>query len=203
MKMKITILITAALVAAVFTLGLIVRHQAGTITDLDQNVNYITKTAKAYKVKAEGKDSLNALSIQKLNLDVKRYLDYRQKDVRLISDLGLKLKRAKSVVTSQAKTIYDLKSNVRDSIVYRDSIRVDTLRCIEQITPWYSFSGCIYPGDVFEGSMTSIDSLVYIEHIIPKRFLFIRWGVKERRQEIISKNPDTKILSAEFISLKK
>ncbi|MFQ7039320.1 MAG: DUF6549 family protein [Barnesiella sp.] len=33
--------------------------------------------------------------------------------------------------------------------------------------------------------------------------LFIKWGGKERKQEIISKNPNTKILSAEYISIRK
>ncbi len=189
--------------AAVFTLGLIVRHQAGTITDLDQNVNFITKEAKVYRVQVGRSDSLNALSIQRLNLDVKRYKGYREKDACIIADLGLKIKRVKSVVASQSETIYQLKTKVKDSIVYRDSLRPITLRCIDINKPWYQLSGCIYPDDTFEGSMVSTDSLVYIEHIIPKKFLFIRWGVKERRQEIISKNPDTKIVSAEFISLKK
>lgn len=203
MKTKITIILTAAIVVAVFYLVLKVRSQAGTITDLEQNVNYITKTARTYKVKAGRTDSLNVLSIQKLNLDKDSYQEYRQADAKLIKALGVKLKRVRSVMASQTKTIYNLKSNVRDSIVYRDSLHVDTLRCVGQITPWYSFNGCIYPGDVFEGSLATIDSLIYIEHIIPKKFLFIRWGVKERRQEIISKNPSTKIVSSEFISLRK
>jgi hypothetical protein len=47
------------------------------------------------------------------------------------------------------------------------------------------------------------DSLLYVEYIVPRRFWFIKWGVKERRQEIVSRNPYTRIMGAEFVVIRK
>ena len=54
----------------------------------------------------------------------------------------------------------------------------------------------------FVGQFVSRDSLLYVEHIRPKRFLFFKWGIKERKQEIVSRNPHTIIMNAEFITIR-
>jgi hypothetical protein len=53
------------------------------------------------------------------------------------------------------------------------------------------------------GRFESRDSLLYVEHVVPKRFWFIRWGVKERRQEIVSRNPHVRIVGAEFVTVRR
>ncbi|MCU6769802.1 hypothetical protein OCV73_12715 [Barnesiella propionica] len=68
---------------------------------------------------------------------------------------------------------------------------------------WFALNGCINKNNEFSGIFENRDSLIYVEHIVPKKFLFIKWGGKERKQEIISKNLNTKILSAEYISIRK
>jgi len=47
------------------------------------------------------------------------------------------------------------------------------------------------------------EKLKYVEHIISKRLWFIKWGTKERRQEILSLNPDTEITGAEYVTIRK
>ena len=37
---------------------------------------------------------------------------------------------------------------------------------------------------------------------MPRRFLFIRWGTKAVRQEILSRNPHTKIVYAEYVKIR-
>ena len=37
----------------------------------------------------------------------------------------------------------------------------------------------------------------------PRRFLFIRWGTKALRQEIISSNPHTRIVYSEYIRIER
>lgn len=49
----------------------------------------------------------------------------------------------------------------------------------------------------------SIDTLQQIVHRVPRRFLFIRWGTKAVRQEVVSSNPHTQIIYTEYIELKK
>lgn len=47
--------------------------------------------------------------------------------------------------------------------------------------------------------VTSIDTLRQIVHRVPRRFLFIRWGTKAIRQEVVSSNPHTDIIYTEYI----
>jgi hypothetical protein len=107
------------------------------------------------------------------------------------------------ITTAQTETVYELHAPVRDSVTRNDSIRVDTLRCVSINEKWFDLNGCIDTHSTFTGTFESRDSLLYVEHIVPKRFWFIRWGVKERRQEIVSRNPNTRIVGAEFVTIRK
>ena len=51
--------------------------------------------------------------------------------------------------------------------------------------------------------VTSIDTLQQIVHRVPRRFLFIRWGTKAIRQEVVSSNPHTDIIYTEYIEFNK
>lgn len=51
--------------------------------------------------------------------------------------------------------------------------------------------------------VTSIDTLRQIVHRVPRRFLFIRWGTKAIRQEVVSSNPHTRITYTEYIEFDK
>lgn len=49
--------------------------------------------------------------------------------------------------------------------------------------------------------VSSIDTLQQVVHRVPRRFLFIRWGTKAVRQEVVSSNPHTQIVYTEYIEL--
>jgi len=49
--------------------------------------------------------------------------------------------------------------------------------------------------------VVSIDTLQQIVHRVPRRFLFIRWGTKAIRQEVVSSNPHTRIVYTDYIEL--
>ena len=49
----------------------------------------------------------------------------------------------------------------------------------------------------------SVDTLRQAVHRIPRRFLFIRWGTKALRQEIVSTNPHTRIVYAEYVKIER
>lgn len=51
--------------------------------------------------------------------------------------------------------------------------------------------------------VVSIDTLQQIVHRVPRRFLFIRWGTKAIRQEVVSSNPHTQIVYTEYIRFTK
>lgn len=164
-----------------------------------KNTDILMGDIDTYKVK----DSLNAVSVGNLELKLSEYKRYRSEDLNLINSLKVDKKRLEQITTAQTKTIYELEGKVTDSVIYRDNYIVDTLRCLDIHTKWYDLNGCTNKEGIFTGRLENRDSLIYVEHIVPKRFWFIKWGVKERKQEIISKNPSTSIESAEYITIRK
>jgi hypothetical protein len=164
-----------------------------------QNTYALLSEMDSYRTK----DSLNAVSLVQMELKLAEVNRYRSQDMRLIETLKVDKKRLQQITTTQTKTEYELKTAIRDSIVYRDRYISDTLHCIDIRDKWFDLQGCIDKNDKFSGRLENRDSLLYVEHIIPKRFLFIKWGCKERRQEIVSKNPYTTITGAEYITLRK
>ena len=152
-------------------------------------------------------DSLNVVSVGNLELKIAEFEKYRDEDYKIIDGLKVDNNRLQSVITSQTKTIYELNGNVRDSVIYveieKDKYITDTLRCIKINEKWFDLDGCSNNKNEFSGTFKNRDSLIYVEHIVPKKFLFIKWGIKEKKQELVSKNPHTEITGAEFITIRK
>lgn len=194
-------------------LGIIIASLIGTTTFLSNRLKEVKAEKELYQrntnvlmgevEKYKTKDSLNAVSVGMVELKLSEYEKYRAKDLSLINTLKVDKKRLQQITTAQTQTIYELKGSVRDSIIYVDNYNVDTLRCLDITNKWFDLHGCINNKNAFSGTFENRDSLIYVEHIVPKKFLFIKWGVKERKQEILSKNPNTRIVNAEFISIRK
>ena len=164
-----------------------------------QNVYNLLEDIDRYQTK----DSLNAVSIGQLELKLAEVNRYRVDDMKLIETLNVDKKRLQQITTAQTQTVYELNVNFVDSIIYRDKYITDTLRCMNIKDKWFDLNGCIDANSKFAGRFANRDSLLYVEHIIPKRFWFIKWGCKERRQEIVSRNPHTTITGAEYITVRK
>jgi len=164
-----------------------------------QNVNTLMDKIVYYQTQ----DSLNAVSVGQLELKLSEVNKYRSDDMKLIETLKVDKNRLQKITTTQTQTIYELETHVRDSLIYIDNYITDTLKCINIKDKWFDLHGCIDANSKFAGRFENRDSLLYVEHIIPKRFLFIKWGIKERRQEIVSKNPNTRITGAEYITIRK
>jgi len=164
-----------------------------------QNNYTLLGSIERYKTK----DSLNVVSVGELQLKLVELNKYRSDDMKLIETLQVDRKRLQQITTTQTQTIYELNANVRDSIIYRNNNIIDTLHCIDIAEKWFDLNGCINSDSKFVGRFETRDSLLYVEHVIPRRFLFFKWGVKERKQDIISRNPYTTVVGAEFITLRK
>ena len=110
------------------------------------------------------------------------------------------------VTTTQMETINELRATVRDSIVYLPGDTVTTvLRCIEYSDKWVDFDGCI-KNNTFSGKIITRDSLLITEPVQYKRFLNFLWKtkkIKNRQIDVVSKNPATKILGVEFVTIEK
>lgn len=94
--------------------------------------------------------------------------------------------------------IAELSGKSYDTIIYRDNFIPDTLKCINVDTKWVSLDGCIYD-KVFTGGIECRDSLIVVEHVVPRKFLFFKWGCKEKRVDVVSRNPNNRILCVDYI----
>lgn len=152
-------------------------------------------------------DSLNAARVGVLELELSEYKKYRESDAELIKSLQLKNRELQSVTSAQMETITKLNGNVRDSIVYlpEDTTTI-VLKCVDISDPWFSLNGCATPDGKFTGTFINRDSILIVETIEYKRFLNFLWKtkkIKNRDFRIISRNPHTKILGFEVVTIRK
>ena len=119
--------------------------------------------------------------------------------------LGIRLRRLEAAAKAVAVTDAEIRTPLRDTVVVRihDTLPVrDTVRMFRWRDPWISVEGRI-GRDSAACRIRSVDTLRQAVHRIPRRFLFIRWGTKALRQEIVSTNPHTRIVYAEYVKIER
>lgn len=153
------------------------------------------------------KDSLNAVTVGVLQLKVSEFEKYRASDAELIKTLQTKNRELEAVTTAQMETITKLRATVRDSVVYLPGDTITTvLRCVDIVEPWFELHGCATPDGQFTGTHINRDSLLIVETVQYKRWLGFLWKtnkIKNRQIDVVSKNPATKILGVEFVTIEK
>lgn len=193
---KILLYSNIALIISVMALSFWLNNTREEKKRLANNQESLLSDIEYYKTES----GENASSVQKLELTKSELERHCQDLTQTVEDLGLKVKRLQSASTTSTKTEVDIQVQVRDSLVYRD--KPDTLKKISFKDPWVELDGYI-DRNVFTGRISSVDTLVQIIHRIPKRFLFFKWGTKAIRQEVVNKNPHSKIVYTEYIELKR
>lgn len=143
----------------------------------------------------------NAASVQKLTLTYDELKKNYDDVVAAAKELNIKVKRMQSVSTTATETRVNVVTQVRDSIIFRDSI-TQSIKIFRWNDPWVSIFGELNKDSVGI-DVQSRDTIVQIVHRIPHKFWFIKWGTKAIRQEIVSKNPHTNIVYTDYIELKK
>ena len=135
-------------------------------------------------------------------------------DAERIRQLGIRLRRVEAAATLATATEIDVQVPLHDTIVRRDfaavcdsgrlaaAVRFDTVRSFRWRDPWVTVEGRIR-GDSADCRVESVDTLRQVVHRVPRRFLFIRFGTKAVRQEIVSSNPHTRIVYAEYVRFAK
>lgn len=193
---KIAIYIILALIATCVGLGIALRksnsekerfkaNQTALLTEVD------TLTTENGKHVAE---------VLKLTLTVDELENSNAQLKATAEELGIKLKRVQSASTSATKTEIKVVTQVRDSIVYRDSI-ITPIKVFSWRDAWTDINGMIEKDSV-DLSVQSVDTLTTIVHKVPHKFWFIKWGCKAIKQTVISSNPHTKITYTEYIEVK-
>lgn len=167
------------------------------------NTETLLQDVETYKTK----DSLNAAKVGVLELKLSEFEKYRASDAELIKTLQTKNRELERVTTTQMETINELRATVRDSVVYLPGDTVTTvLRCVDIVEPWFELHGCATPDGQFTGTHINRDSLLIVETVQYKRWLGFLWKtkkIKNRQIDVVSKNPATKILGVEFVTIEK
>lgn len=167
------------------------------------NTETLLQDVETYKTK----DSLNAAKVGVLELKLSEFEKYRASDAELIKTLQTKNRELERVTTTQMETINELRATARDSVVYLPGDTVTTvLRCVDIVEPYFELHGCATPDGQFTGTHINRDSLLIVETVQYKRWLGFLWKtkkIKNRQIDVVSKNPATKILGVEFVTIEK
>lgn len=169
-----------------------------------KNVSTLLLSVESYKTK----DSLQAATVGQLNLTLDQYKKYRSEDVKIIESLKVDNKRLDGIITAKTESYYKNTTALRDSIRIlkekgSDSIIIDTIKTASFSDEWHSIN--IYlEKDSLLYDLKTRESIIVINHVVPKRFLGFLWkyGVKEIKTDVVSKNPYTDSVFVESIIIK-
>lgn len=162
------------------------------------NVEVLSTDMDEYRVR----DSLNAARVEALEFTAGEYRKYREQDAVLIKDLKIRARELERVNAVQTRTIMELSTAPKDTIIIRDSVAIPALSLTIR-DKWFDFDGTL-AGGRFTGQVVSRDSLVVVETVKMSRCIVKKWRrVKERRVDVVSKNPNTKIQGIEYVVIEK
>lgn len=197
-KIIIYIAVALALVAYIAILHSQVSNLKEERNRLNTNVETLNMQVEEYQT-SEG---LNAIKVNELRFTTKELERYRGEDLETINSLKGKNQDLERISKSQIQSIYDLQSRVMDTAIIVNNV-IDTVQMIRYNSEWVDLEGIIQD-NLFSGVIQTRDSLVYVETVKYRRFWGFLWKtqrVESREQNIVSKNPHTKIASAEFITI--
>ena len=174
-----------------------------------------------------------AASVQVLRLRCSEFEELRAADAARIRQLGVKLRRLEAAAHAVTRTEAEFRAplcgsspgdgpvraggvsdTLRDTLGDRAPGRTDTLvarfgpllgddgRFFRWRDPWVRVEGVVR-GDSVVCRIESTDTLRQVVHRVPHRFLFIRWGTKALRQQIVSSNPHTRIVYSEYVKIER
>lgn len=199
MKIAAVVAVILAATIAVIWEGQTIRRLKGERDRYKGNTETLLSDVELYRTR----DSLSAARVQSLELTVKEYERFRADDAALIKSLKQKNRDLAAVNKTQSQTIIDLQAIPHDTvIVIHDSIQVPAV-AVHCGDAWYNFDG-ILTKDKFTGKMEHRDSLLLVETVRYKRFLWWKTKkVKDRQLDCVTKSPYNTIVGLEHIIVEK
>lgn len=164
----------------------------------ERNTESLLLDVTQYKTR----DSLNAAKVGALELTIKEYERFRADDAEFIKQLKQRNRDLAAVNKTQFQTIIDLRAVPRDTVVVRDTVRVQAVavHCGDE---WFDFDGLLTEKE-FTGKMQHRDSLLLVESIRYKRFLWWKTKrIKDRQLDCVSKSPHNFIRGLEYVVIEK
>lgn len=201
-RIKKWIIVAVVILAAAIAVILVDRKIDRLTVERDKyrnNTETLLVDVETYRVR----DSLNAARVQSLELSVKDYERFRADDAALIKQLTQRNRDLATVNKIQSQTIIDLRAVPRDTVVLvRDSI-INPAVAVHCGDAWYNFDGMLTK-DEFTGKMEHRDSLLLVESVRYKRFLWWKTKrIKDRQLDCVSKSPHNSIIGLEYVVIEK
>ena len=192
MKTKIPYIIAIIILAACY---ISFNHLKNENKKLKANQETLLDSVKSFKISY----TLKAITVGNLELSLKQFKKYHADDAILIKQL--KGQKPEVAIKPSIQTEYKVRTELKDSIIYKD-----TLKTILYKSKWNYISGFV-DKDTINLNIINYDELLITESLQKKKFLFFRlpisiFGYKRKVLNVISKNPNTKITSAEYITIK-
>ena len=193
------------ILGAMLALVAVCYFQYRSINNLKSEANQYkenTKTLMQDVGRYRTSDSLNAVKVSTLTLELRELESYRAKDMQLIESIQVKKRELERITSMQMQTIANLKGQVRDSVVYKYQFIRDTVQILDVSDEWIDLHGVVYNDGVFDGTLEVRDSLTVVETVRYRRFLGVLWKtkrVKYRMVDVVNKCPYTQITGLESI----
>jgi len=148
----------------------------------------------------KAKNNLLVSSIQQLELTLSEVKESRAMIMKELHNMKIRPKDAIAVGKTTTESVVSIK------VPISDETRLDSGRVVKVKEFNWSDSWTSIKGNIEEDSITlhynSRDTLVQVIHVEKHKFLFIRWGVKAIRQSVTLKNPNSHIVSTEYIKIR-
>ena len=193
--------LTIILVLATAILGAETKKSFEDNKVLQKNVYSLLEGVEQYTIQ----DSLQVATIADLELSLSQYKKYREDDQKLIKSLQIDNKRLKGVISTQTESYYQHTAVLRDSVkklLSPDSIPTPTrIKTATYSDQWHSLNVTI-EADSLKYKLKTKESLLITNHIVPKRFIFIKYGCKEVRTDVVSKSPYAEDINVESITIR-
>jgi len=138
-------------------------------------------------------------SVEQLEMTIGELKRHRSELVGQLKSMKIRLRDVKSLSTTAIENRVEVFVPIRDT-VYVDTGKVVKAQSFHWSDTWTSIQGIIQ-NDSVRVKYQSRDTLLQVVRVIPKRFLFFRWGVKEIRQDVKVSNPNTVVTYSEFIKI--
>lgn len=161
---------------------------------INNNLEVLYDSVAHYKVA----DSLNAAKVAELQFSEKELLRLYNDDKVLIEQLTKKAK---------LQTVEKIETVMHDTITLklRDTIIVDSAKYFKYNSKWTDIEGYIMQ-DSLSINIANREALLITESLEKKKFWFMRlpiwlFGYKNKRLDVVSRNPNTQIQSVEYVNV--
>lgn len=141
----------------------------------------------------------SAAHVGRLEMTIKELREYNDSLLLRMEQMELKPRRAESMSITAVNTAFRFTVPLERETIREHRNEVRTFRWDD---PWNSING-IVANDSVQLSLQHTDTLDQVIYRVPRRFLFIRWGTKEIRQVVSTRDPKSRIIYSEYIVLKR